>query len=292
MTKLSDYSCTYGNDGTAFFETANQLGLGFPEAYVKAGDMAMLAKALRQDSSSKFCYLPFCHTVEAAALGADINLGNEYAGPRARSYIFNSLDELSDLPEFDFSKGRISQVLDACRMLHAEGESVALEVCGPLTVLSALIDIGQIIKGWRNKPEYMIEIFNGIGRQLIRYMNEAAMAGVRLICYADPTGGLNITGPKLAEIVATNFTVPFLHECEMTLGGNALIHLCPKTSLIITGLGLAEWHDIELDGVLSYEEACLEILGKTGMVGAICIQDAAKRLEDCKIRSLTVLCRK
>lgn len=286
MSKLKDYTCNYGNGGEHVQEIGKALELTFPAVYTNAKDMALLAKAILQKSKSRFCYLPFCHTVEAEALGADINLGNEYTGPRAKTYTYNRLDELSALPEMNFLNGRIGQVIEACRILHSEGEYVALEICGPFTILNALMDIRQIIKGWRKTPKRMIDIFNNIGEQIICYMRESVRAGVTFFCYADPVGGLNILGPKLAEIVAVNFTIPFLLKSIRALDNKALIHLCPKTSLIITELGMAEWRDIDLSGTVSYEEACMEVCGSVGMVGEVCIQSASVPLENEKIRGI------
>ena len=290
MAELKDYKCSYGNDDTSTQAIIKQAGLRIPEVYTNADDMTVLAKIIKQESNSDFCYLPFCHTVEASALGADINFGNEFTGPRVRTYVCGNVDEFRDLPEIDFSKGRINQVLEACRILSAEGENVALEMCGPITVFSALADIGQIIKGWRKMPEFMIDVFNNYRGQLIRYMREAFQAGVKLLCYADPAGGLNILGPRLTETVALEFTAPFLSEGIKIAGNKALIHLCPKTSYIITGLELAKWHDVGLSGPMSYEKACLEVCNEVDMVGEICIQNAMTTLLNSgKIRSLTGL---
>jgi uroporphyrinogen-III decarboxylase len=250
--------------------------------------MAALSKAIQKENRSLFCYLPFCNTVEAESFGAIVNMGNEVAGPRTNTFIYDAIDELPALPEMDFSAGRIKQVIDACEILHGMGENVALEICGPFTILNCLIDIGQVIKGWRKRPELMADIFNGIGSQIARYIRESKRVGVKLFCYSDPPGGLNIVGPKLAEAIATEFTMPFLREALGIAGGGALIHLCPKTSHVLVGLGLAQWLDVELSDVVSYEEACIEVCGSVGIVGDICIQDADQLLEDRKIRGIAL----
>ena len=84
--------------------------------------MARLSKALKEHDGAAFCELPFCHTVEAEAMGGIVNYGNERTGPRAGEYICHSVEELLELPSIDFEKGRIHEVLLACRQLREEGE--------------------------------------------------------------------------------------------------------------------------------------------------------------------------
>ncbi|MBU3188478.1 hypothetical protein K9O30_03780 [Clostridium bowmanii] len=57
--------------------------------------------------------MTFCVTVEAEALGADIKLGDEKVGPRVNKYAFNNVEELKNIEEINFTKGRIHSVLEA-----------------------------------------------------------------------------------------------------------------------------------------------------------------------------------
>ena len=61
-----------------------ELDLKFPDAYMQHETMAALSKALKRHDGASFCELPFCHTVEAEAMGGIINYGNEKTGPRAK----------------------------------------------------------------------------------------------------------------------------------------------------------------------------------------------------------------
>ena len=69
--------------------------------------MAALSKALKRHDGASFCELPFCHTVEAEAMGGIINYGNEKTGPRAKEYICTSPEELLELPAMNLQEGRI-----------------------------------------------------------------------------------------------------------------------------------------------------------------------------------------
>ena len=163
--------------------------------------MAAISLALKKTDGASFCELPFCHTVEAEAMGGIVNFGNEKIGPRAKEYIYTKPEELLDLKEMDFSQGRLHEVLLACRHLRQNGENVVLEIAGPFTILNVLMDIKYVFKAMRKQPELMKQVFWKIGDQLLNYIKEAQKYGVNMISYADPSGAVSIIGPAMAEQV-------------------------------------------------------------------------------------------
>ena len=88
MGEIKDFNCTYDNSAGISGAVTEGLGLTFPDAYLHADTMAKLSKALKEYDGAGFCELPFCHTVEAEALGGIINYGNDKTGPRAKEYIY------------------------------------------------------------------------------------------------------------------------------------------------------------------------------------------------------------
>ena len=178
MGEIKDFNCTYDNSAGINGEVTEGLGLCFPEAYLHCDTMAKLSKALKEHDNAPFCELPFCHTVEAEAMGGIINYGNEKTGPRAKEYLCTEVEELLNLPEVDYSTGRIHEVLLACQKLREEGEHVVLQVSGPFTILNVLIDARYVFKGMRKKPEIMKEVFWKLGREVLRFIDEAKKYGV------------------------------------------------------------------------------------------------------------------
>ena len=69
-------------------EAVEKAGVKFPDVHKNAQDMAVLSKTIRQYNKDIFSIVPFCMTVEAEALGGEINLGDEKAGPRVSTYTF------------------------------------------------------------------------------------------------------------------------------------------------------------------------------------------------------------
>ena len=135
------------------------------------------------------------------------------------------------------------------------------------------MDLSVFFKGWLKNPGLIETVFELFSDNLVRYCQAACQAEVDIISYADPAGSLKIVGPKYAEKTARIFTVPFLTRALCLTGNKCLIHLCPKTALILNGLALIKIANISVKDQVSYADAVLLSVGKTSLVGQACIKD-------------------
>ncbi len=281
LKKIPDFPCTYDNSVGIREEVTKELNLVFPQAYKDRETMAAISLALKKHDNTDFCQLPFCHTVEGEALGGCVNYGDGKTGPRAKEPICYTPQDVLDLPEISYHTGRIHEVLKACESLSKQGETVVLEIAGPFTILNVLADAAVTFKWLRKEPEAMKLIFDKLKAELLRYMEQACRAGVKIISYADSTGGVNIIGPVNMEKTVEQFTYPLLKEAHKILPRDMLIHLCPKTSLALISTGKAQWKEQPLSKTgLSYGNGMEEMLGKARFVGEACIKDVGRRLEE------------
>lgn len=280
MAKIVDFKCTFQNSVGINENVTKSLDLKFPDAYMKRESMVEIAKAIKEYDDATFCELPFCHTVEAEAMGGIVNYGDEKAGPRAKEYICTKPEETLGLKEIDFNSGRIFEVLEACKILREQGEDVVLEVAGPFTIMNVLIDPVYVFKAMRKKPDLMKEVFWKLGNEVLKIIEEAVNRGVTMISYADSSGGVNILGPKMAEQVVELFTYEYLKKMQEITGDRALILLCPKTTLSLIGTEKAEFVDIELPSSMRYGEACSYLVGKEKFVGQMCIKNIKYELKN------------
>lgn len=289
MSKIIDFQCTYDNSVGINEEVAQKTGLEFPEAYKNWDSMVQLAIELKKHDKATFCELPFCHTVEGEAMGGSINYGDEKIGPRAKDYICTTAEEILALLEIDYSKGRISEVLKACKYLRQKGENVVLYISGPFTILNVLIDPRHVFKIFRKKPEVMKDIFDKFQKEILRFVEEAQKVGVNMISYGDSTGGLNILGPKLSEEVVKNFTYPLLKRIEEILNDETIVLLCPKTTFALLGTDRAVWKDINLGVPIKYSDGCIKVIGQTKFVGQMCIKNKEFQLKNGIIKTIDLL---
>ena len=61
--------------------------------------------------------VPFCMTVEAEAMGAKVDLGDEFTEPRVCEYAIGTVTEHNKLQPIQMDEGRRKVVLDAIRLL-------------------------------------------------------------------------------------------------------------------------------------------------------------------------------
>ena len=266
---IRDYKCVY-NDGTEDIPKETQLD--FPDVHLKADLMTKLAVEIKQNNKAEVCILPFCHTAEADALGAVINYGDKNNGPRIREYACGTVDDLLGLSKINYSTGRMGEIMSACKMLKEQGETVVFQVTGPFTLLGSLIDMAKIFRFLRKEPEKMKDVFDKTADIIIDTMEAAQKAGADIISYADPAGGVNIIGPKLAEQIAEQFTLPMLEKADEILDKNIVIHLCPKTAFSLIDTNLAQTEIIECEKKAGYMEKCLANKGKIRFTGHKCIK--------------------
>jgi uroporphyrinogen-III decarboxylase len=289
MSKIIDFQCTYVHSAGINKEAIKGLDIEFPQAYKTWQGLTQLALALKDYDKTEFCELPFCHTVEGEALGGHVNYGDENAGPRGKDYICTTAEELLDLPEIDYSRGRVAEVLKACKYLLDNGEQVVLYISGPFTILNILMEPRHIFKIFHKKPEQMKLIFDKLQREMLRYVKAAQQAGVTMFSYGDSTGGLNILGPELSVKTVELFTYPFFKRVEAILGNESLLLLCPKTTFALLGTEKAVWQDIDLGAPLSYFSACQKIVGKAKFVGQMCVKNRAFILQNGIVKTLVLL---
>lgn len=273
VCRIRDFDCGYGNSVGISPEVTADLGLEFPDAYLHASTMKTLARAVREHDGAGFCLLPFCRTVEAEAMGADINLGNADSCPRAGSYICTEIDELMELPGIDFSKGRIHETLRAAGELKAEGDVVAFEIAGPFSLLNNVIDARVLFRALRKQPQNVYAVLEKLACQLLLYVDEIKKRKADIIIVSDSAGAPSILGPKMTEQVVENFACDFVRHLAAKADENTIFLLCPKLVFALIDTGHAEFVSHDLGRRVDYLEALLEMKGTAKLAGQTCIKN-------------------
>ena len=286
--KIRDFHCGYSNSVGVSAEVTLGLGLDFPDAYKNADTMAKLALAVKEHDGAGFCLLPFCRTVEMEAVGGNVNFGNADTGPRSASPICESPEDFLGLPDIDFSRGRVSEVLGACRMLADAGEHVCLEITGPWTQMQSLMESRKVIRMQRKQPELALRVMNKIGEQLLRYVDEARRNGVQIITYSDSAGSLEILSPKLMDWSTREFLHPFMKKLVERIGDDMVLQLCPKFAYALIDTGLADVKVHDLGERVDFLEAILQLRGQAKVVGQACIKNIGVAIANGKIRELVL----
>ncbi|GAB6156653.1 methylcobamide--CoM methyltransferase [Desulfosporosinus burensis] len=261
-------------------EVHSKTGITLPGAHADKNSMATLARELRKHRGDVIARVPFCVTVEAEAYGAYIKLGDALNGPRVESYRFTSIEEMSNLQSLELNEDRIREVLDAVEILVEAGEKVALNVEGPFTILSSLIDPMNFYKGLRKDPLRIQEILAVVEEGIIRYSLEGIKRGASIISYGDPVGAIGIIGPKVYREYSGPSSWRIIKSIKEA-GGKVLLHLCGKTSTALVKTEMARSYPLEADEASTYGQALLGLLDETTepiVIGHRCIKGSLKRM--------------
>lgn len=288
MAEIREFKCTYSNSVGISAETTAGLGLSFPDAYMHSETMQTLAKAIKEHDKADFCLLPFCRTVEAESMGAVLNYGDANTGPRAKDPICATADELLALPEIDFGKMRIHEVLDACKTLKSEGETVCLEVTGPFTILNALMEPRHVFKAYRKDRDGMKRALDKLGNELLRYIEEGKKAGVDVFIFSDSAGALDILGPKVLVSAVEDFYAPFLKKVQDIIDENCIFLLCPKFTYAVVDTGYAEFREHRLEPGTDFLSAMLSMKGRAKIAGQVCIKNVGVKLANGVFREIVI----
>ena len=223
MNDVLSLICSPENQEMISPELIRSLGIAPSEIYASTENIVKLAKAAGEADGRGFVLLPFCHTVEAKALGADIKPADDTAGPRPGSCTLKGPEELAPV---EIAKSPdAARLLEACRELSSEGLAVVYQLSGPVSILSCMMPLNSFFKSWRKEPEAAKRCLDGIAGMLLDFAREIRAAGVKYISYSDPAGSRDILGPKAEE-----FTLPFLKRLAEACGEETAVTVCPLTA--------------------------------------------------------------
>ncbi|CEP81293.1 uroporphyrinogen decarboxylase family protein [Paraclostridium sordellii] len=283
-----DFKCNQNENENIPKDIVENLKLKFPILHTRAKDISIVSKKLKIYKNDSICKVPFCTTVEAESFGGLINLGDDKNTPRVKEYAYNNVDELSKIDKIDFDNGRIKEVLESIRILKND-EIVSLNICGPITILSLLIDLKYFYKSIRKKDNVIVDIMKVLEDNIVNYAIRGYRCGAKIISYSDPVGDINIVGPKVYKEVVFNSTLNIIKRI-LNETDDIVIHLCGKTSSSLYNLDVCEFNEIRYDNNLTYGEAICNLLDDkcVKLIGNNCMKRTPHKLKNSIIYSIEI----
>ncbi len=259
MSLTVDFQCRGESPEEIPAAIINLTGTSYSKAHTDKYAMAAIAEHLKEYKGDCICRVPFCLTVEAEALGAQVIIPEEKTGPRFANYKFDSIEELVEIKEMDLRKGRINEVLNCVEILKKKGNTVALNVEGAFSILALLIDPVKLFKGIGKHRELVEGALQVIENSVVKYIMAGIEKGAKLISYADPTGALEIVGPKIFREISGKASCNILKRVEEAKLNDALVHLCGKTSTAFEKTGFCKVKPVTVAGGLTYGQAICQL---------------------------------
>lgn len=241
-----------GNEGDAIpKEVLDKLKLSTYDVNKFGDNMVTVSKALREYNKEIYCTVPFCHTVEPEAFGSSI-IFNNIVGNRIGKYAIDDINSASSITNIDLKEGRIAEVLSAIKKLKDQEEKVRLDVTGPISIATSIMDTQVFYKAIRKEKKIIDNLLKIIEDSIVAYIVEGVNQGADIISFADPTGTIDIVGPNLYKEISGKSTYNILNRIENKLN-RSICHICGKTSTSLEYIGLLEVEKIKVKGTNYYE---------------------------------------
>ena len=227
-------------------------GRAWPAAHSDARAMAEIVLATQQETGLECLAVPFCMTVEAEALGCEVDMGTETVLPHVAVESLTDPARVGDLPEFDPSRsGRAPVVLEAIERLKnatslpaGPGELPILGgVLGPVTLAAMVMEAGLFLRLTRRDPAAAEKLIAAMEPVVVRFALAQHAAGADCVTVAEPSATGEVLGGKHFERLAAPALIRVLRVLREG-GASPILHICgdlrpilPQVALIARSLG-------------------------------------------------------
>lgn len=242
-------------------------GKKWPEAHGDSLLMAELAAGVYENGGFENFGVPFCMTVEAEAMGAQVNMGTRIHEPRVTGYPLQSVTEWNKLQPIDINAGRPKVVADAITLLKGRNPDVPViaNLCGPVSLASSLVEPMVYYKELYKKGDKVHEMMEFITDNLIAFGKAQIEAGASILAISDPSGTGEILGPKGFQ----NFAVPYLNKIIKTIKEDVevgiIVHICGRLKNIYSGITALESDAISFDSITNAKNLSQGVANKVIM---------------------------
>lgn len=241
-------------------------GVHWPEAHIDPVVMADMAQASWEYRCFENVGIPFCMTVEAEAMGAQVTLGNMVAEPHVTEYAIKSVDEWETLPKPNVNEGRMAVVIEAIKILKSRDLPVPIvgNVVGPISVANSVQDAVTYYKEMRKKPEKMHAFMSFVTDCCAEFAVEMCKAGADVICISDPSGTGEILGPKMFDEYCVEYVNRIIRAVK-PYNVKTLVHICGQMSAVYEQMDKVEADALSFDAIVSLRKA-KEALGEKHVI--------------------------
>ncbi|MCI8797198.1 MAG: MtaA/CmuA family methyltransferase [Dorea sp.] len=248
--------CPGGMMNMVTSELMDRVKVYMPKAHTDARQMAELAKAVYEEGCFENYGVPFCMTVEAEEMGAEVDMGTNVYEPHVTGYVINSVSEYKKLKTVDVTRGRAKVVLDAIRILREETKDVPIvgNLTGPVSTASSVMEPVIFYKELRKKNQEAHEYMEFITEQLIAFGRAQIEAGADLIAVSDPSGTGEILGPKYFKEFAVTYINRLLDALQEEKMGT-IVHICGQMSPVYQEVNEVHSSALSFDSVVPMKEA-------------------------------------
>lgn len=237
-------------------EVMVRTGCRWPEVHRDAEKMARLSIAMHHETGVENLGIPFCMTVEAEALGGEVEDGDEVTSPHMVNYPLSSVREWRNLKGLNPREdGRLPVILTCTGIVKKMVPETAVigNLVGPLSLAGSLIDAALLLKALKREPKEVHDFFVFLTDNSIRYGEALVKSGADVIMISDPSATGEILGPKMFR----EFALPYLNKmitCMHALNRPVIVHICGNVNPICESLKWITSECISVDSVVDIRD--------------------------------------
>lgn len=232
----------------------------WPEAHLDAQKMAELTIANYENGCFENVGVPFCMTVEAEAMGAQVTMGTKIFEPHVTDYAVDSMTDWRKITPIDLSHGRAKIVLEAIRILKERNLEVPIvgNITGPVSTASSVMDPVVFYKGLRKNRTEAHAYMQFVADEIIQYARAQIEAGADVIAISDPSGTGEILGPKLFEEYAVKYINQILDSLQKGKMGT-IVHICGQMKNVYAQADQIHSDVLSFDSCVPIKEAKMNL---------------------------------
>jgi [methyl-Co(III) methanol-specific corrinoid protein]:coenzyme M methyltransferase len=220
--------CPGGMMNAAIVDVMNAGGNLLPDAHHDEVLMSGLSEDVSRCTGFENFGIPFCMTVEAEAMGSEIDHGSLACEPKVAAEAFPDAAsvEFRDTGAM-LKSGRVEAVIQACARLSGGHPDVPLigNLSGPISTAASIVDPMSFLKSMRKNKAETHKLMEYVTDFLIAYANLMVDNGASVISIGDPTATGEILGPKMFEEYAVTY-INRLAESINRSGAPVIVHIC------------------------------------------------------------------
>ncbi len=220
--------CTGGMMNAAVVDIMNKTGHTLPAAHHDDVLMAELAYDVHENTGFENLGIPFDVTVEAEAMGSEIDFGTLSCEPKVAKETFPSVSKVVCKNIKDvMNSPRIHTIVQAGYRLSRAYPDVPVigNITGPITTTASFVDPVSFLKELRKDKEHSHRVIDYISDVLTGYARLMVDNGADLISIGDPTASGEILGPATFEEYAVRYLNKIIDGIH-AVGAPVIVHIC------------------------------------------------------------------
>jgi [methyl-Co(III) methanol-specific corrinoid protein]:coenzyme M methyltransferase len=245
--------CPGGMMNSAIVEIMEKTGNTLPKAHHTGALMAALSEDVQSYTGFENYGVPFCMTVEAEALGSEINFGSLKCEPKIEKEVFKSVNDVVFKENHAIEKSERAQAMgEAVYTLARKKSDVPIigSLTGPLSTAASIVDPMTFLKQLRKEKAASHKVLDYVTNQLADFAKMLVQSGADVISIADPTATGEILGPKMFSEYAVLYLNRLNDEIKK-LGVPVIVHICGKMQAVTESIAKLHADAISVDAFVS-----------------------------------------